>query len=138
MADEAQGPASGVTPHLTIRDGRGAEAVEFYKHAFGAEEVARNLAEDGTRLMHSHLRINGSSVMLNDDFPEYSGKPAGEPAAMTLHLQVDDADRWFDRAVGAGATVGMELADQFWGDRYGQIRDPFGFCWSIGGPIRKG
>jgi PhnB protein len=55
---------------------------------------------------------------------------------VTLHLQVDDADRWFDRATGAGATVTMPIADQFWGDRYGQIKDPFGHSWSIGAPVR--
>jgi PhnB protein len=131
-----QGPVAGVTPHLTIRDGRAAEAIDFYKAAFGAEEKMRMPAQDGKRLMHAHLVINGGSVMLNDDFPEYTGGPSPAPASVTLHLQVDDADRWFERATVAGAEVAMPLADQFWGDRYGQVKDPFGHRWSIGAPVQ--
>jgi PhnB protein len=134
--NQEQGPVTGVTPHLTIRDGRAAEAIDFYKAAFGAQEAMRMRAQDGKRLMHVHLRINGGSVMMNDDFPEYRGGPSGEPASVTLHLQVDDADRWFERAVQAGATVSMPLADQFWGDRYGRVKDPFGHDWSIGASKR--
>ena len=134
---QEQGPTSGVTPHLVIRDKRAGEAIDFYKRAFGAEERLRMPAEDGERLMHAHIVVNGSSVMLNDDFPEYCGGPASAPAAVTLHLQVDDADRWFERATAAGAEVTMPLADQFWGDRYGQLRDPFGHSWSVGAPVGK-
>lgn len=133
---ETQGPTTGVAPHLTIREGRGAEAVDFYKAAFGAEEQVRHLAQDGKRLMHAHLRINGGSVLLNDDFPEWTGG-VNLPAAVTIHLQVDDADAWWERAVGAGATVRMPLDNQFWGDRYGQLVDPYGHCWSIGGPVKE-
>jgi PhnB protein len=133
MADETNA-MTGVTAHLTIREGKGSAAVEFYKEAFGAEELRRHLAEDGKRIMHSHLSINGGSVMLNDDFPEYTGGIA-VPAGVTLHLQTDDADAWWERAVAAGATVRMPLDNQFWGDRYGQIVDPFGHTWSIGGPV---
>jgi PhnB protein len=111
--------------------------VDFYKAAFAAEEaMPPHMADDGERIMHAHLRINGGSIMLNDDFPEYHGG-AGKPGAVTLHLQVDDADRWFERATAAGANVTMPLADQFWGDRYGQVKDPFGHSWSIGAPSRK-
>ncbi len=131
---ENQGPMDGVTAHLTIREGKGSEAVEFYKAAFGAEEQLRHLADDGKRIMHSHLKINGGSVMLNDDFPEYTGG-ISVPAGVTLHLQTDDADKWWDRAVAAGAAVRMPLDNQFWGDRYGQVVDPFGHTWSIGGPV---
>ena len=131
---EEQGPQTGLTPHLGIRDGRAAEAIDFYKAAFGAEEQMRMPADDGKRLMHAHLTINGASLMLADDFPEYTGHAAGPPEGCTLHLQVTDADASFNRAVEAGATVKMELADQFWGDRYGQIEDPFGHRWSIGAP----
>jgi PhnB protein len=131
---ENQGPMDGVTAHLTIREGKGSEAVEFYKTAFGAEEQLRHLADDGKRIMHSHLKINGGSVMLNDDFPEYTGG-ISVPAGVTLHLQTDDADKWWERAVAAGATVRMPLDNQFWGDRYGQVVDPFGHTWSIGGPV---
>lgn len=133
-----QGPVGGVTPHLTIGDKRAKEAIDFYKRAFGAEEaMPPHMAQDGERIMHAHLRINGGSVMLNDDFPEYGGA-AGRPAAVTLHLQVDDADKWFARALDAGAAETMPLGDQFWGDRYGQVKDPFGHSWSIGAPIKQG
>ena len=136
----AQDEMPGVTPHLTIGDKRAKEAIDFYKTAFDAEEaMPPHMADDGERIMHSHLKINGGSVMLNDDFPEYGGcGAAGAPAAVTLHLQVEDADRWFERATGAGATVTMPLADQFWGDRYGQVKDPFGHSWSIGAPVKQG
>jgi PhnB protein len=133
-----QEPTGGLTPHISISGGRAAEAIDFYKRAFGAEEAMRMPADDGKRLMHAHLKINGSSLMMADDFPEYrGGTPQPAPSAVTLHLQVDDADHWFERAVAAGATATMPLADQFWGDRYGQIRDPFGHMWSIGSPIAK-
>ena len=128
---------SGVIPYLTITDGRAAEAVEFYKKAFGAEELGRHPAEDGERLMHAHLRVNGDDLMLSDDVPEYYGEATPAPSAVTLHLAVFDADPVWSRAVGAGAEVIMPLADQFWGDRYGQLRDPFGHRWSIGAPSRE-
>lgn len=139
MAEENQSPAGGVTAHLTIRDGRGGEAIEFYRKAFGAREEMRNLADDGQRLMHTHLTINGGSLMLNDDFPEYrdGAEPLPPPAGTTLHLQVRDADAVWDQAVAAGAEVKFPLENQFWGDRYGQLEDPFGFTWSIGGPVKE-
>ena len=136
---EAMGPSTGVTPHLTITGQRGAQAADWYVRAFGGEEMMRMPAEDGVRLMHCHLRINGGSVMLNDDFPEFHGHvDAPSPTGVTLHLQVPDADAVWARAVEAGAHVTMALADQFWGDRYGQLRDPFGHTWSIGGPVKGG
>ena len=139
MAQENQSPAGGVTAHLTIRGGRGSEAIEFYKKAFGAQEEMRNLADDGKRLMHAHLTINRGSLMLNDDFPEYreGGEPLPPPAGTTLHLHVPDADAAWDKAVAAGASVKLPLENQFWGDRYGQLEDPFGFTWSIGGPKKE-
>lgn len=133
---QGPGPDLRVTPHLTI-PGRGGEAaIAFYTRAFGAVEVSRHLAEDGERLMHAHLMINGASVMLNDEFPEYTGESDIRPKGVTLHLQVDEADEWWTRALLADAVPVMPLADQFWGDRYGQVRDPFGHCWSIASPIR--
>ena len=134
---EQQGPLAGITPHLNIPDGRAAEAIDFYVEAFGAQEQMRMPAEDGKRLMHAHIIVNGGSLMMHDDFPEYMGGPMAPPSGVTLHLQVDDADRWFERAVAAGATVSMPLGDQFWGDRYGVVKDPFGHSWSIGAPIAK-
>ena len=93
---------------------------------------------DGKRLFHAALRINGALVMLNDDFPEYRDNlVAGVPEGVTLHLQVQDADAAWAKAIDAGASVAFPLADQFWGDRYGQVRDPFGHTWSIGAPSKK-
>jgi PhnB protein len=143
-----QGPTGGVTALLTIHDGRCREAIDFYRRAFDAEQamppmVAGDMPSgDGapdmggdTRIMHAHLRVNGGSLMMNDAFPEFvdpaNRSSAQAPSPVTLHLQVDDADRWYDRAVAAGATPTMPLADMFWGDRYGQLRDPFGHSWSI-------
>jgi PhnB protein len=133
-----QGPIAGVTPHLAIADGRAGEAIDWYVRAFGAEERLRMPHDDGKRLMHAHLVINGGSLMLVDDFPEYSGRRVGVPEGVWMHLQVDDADRWFARAVEAGGEPTMPLSDTFWGDRYGQLRDPFGHRWSIGSAINKG
>jgi PhnB protein len=136
MANADQGPAGGVTAHLTILDRKAKDAIDFYQRAFGAEKAMEPyLAEDGERVMHAHLLINGGHLMLNDDFPEY-GMAETAPAGLTLHLQVGDADAAWARAIEAGGTEIMPLADQFWGDRYGQLRDPFGFRWSIGAPTR--
>ena len=132
---EDQGQRGGIIAHLTIRDNRGSEAIEFYKRAFGAEEpMERHLADDGKRIMHAHLSFNGGHLMLNDDFPEYGGA-ASPPGSVTLHLQVKDADAAWNRALEAGAKEKMPIGDQFWGDRYGQVTDPFGFTWSIGAPV---
>ncbi|HUO23727.1 MAG TPA: VOC family protein [Caulobacteraceae bacterium] len=124
---------SGVAPYLSL-DAKA--AADVYKAAFAAEEVNRMSAPDG-KIMHIHLYINGASVMLSDPFPEH-GFPLMTPQAFTLHLQVDDADAWFNRAVEAGCTVQMPLADMFWGDRYGSVIDPFGVTWSMGSPLDKG
>ena len=137
MADQPQTPVSGVSPHLTIPSRGGQAAIEFYQRAFGAQEVRRMLAEDGERLMHAQLMINGFSVLLADEFPEYNGEQDIVPRGVTLHLQVDDADEWWNRAILAGGVPLFPLADQFWGDRYGQLKDPFGHTWSIGSPIRR-
>jgi PhnB protein len=137
MAQNDQGPSGGVTAHLTIRDGKAADAIDFYRRAFGAEEVGRHMADDGKRIMHAHLNINGGSLMLNDEFPEFMSAPATPPGSLVLHLQVPDADAAWERAVAAGGEVRFPLADQFWGDRYGQVQDPFGFTWSIGAPVKQ-
>ncbi|WP_439815131.1 VOC family protein [Zavarzinia sp. CC-PAN008] len=119
----------GVAPYLQV-DGAG-RAAAFYAAAFGAQEVARQPDDAQGRTMHIHLRINGGSVMLCDPFPDY-GQPHEPPQAFTLHLQVDDIDAWFARAIAAGAEVTMPVQMMFWGHRYGQLRDPFGVRWSIG------
>jgi PhnB protein len=135
MDCEQQGLAGGITAHLTVRDNRAAEAIDFYSKAFGAEEIGRHMADDGKRIMHAHLDLNGGSLMLNDDFPEFGHGAASAPASVTLHLQVKDADAAWNRAIEAGAKERFPIGDQFWGDRYGQVTDPFGFTWSIGAPL---
>jgi PhnB protein len=129
-----EGMAS-VTPHLTVEGA--ADAIEFYKKAFDAREMAR-LPGPGGKLMHAQIMIGDSHVMLADDFPDYGGfgprHLKGSP--VTIHLYVSDADAVFNRAVAAGATVRMPIADMFWGDRYGVITDPFGHHWSIATHIR--
>ncbi|MDT5105008.1 MAG: PhnB protein [Mycobacterium sp.] len=127
-----------VAPHLVVDDA--AAAIDFYVKAFGAKEYGRVPHPDG-RLVHAALDINGSMVMLNDDFPEYSDGKSSTPKALggtpvTIHLQVIDVESAFQRAVDAGATVIAPLEDQFWGDRYGVISDPFGHHWSLGQPVR--
>ena len=119
-----------VTPHL-VCDGAAA-AIEFYKKAFGAVEVARMPGPDG-RLMHAAVRIGDSTVMLVDEWPEMGAvgpnKLNGTP--VTIHLYVNDADALFAQAVAAGAEAKMPVQEMFWGDRYGQVKDPFGHAWSI-------
>jgi PhnB protein len=133
MPDAPPPTPIGLTPYLTIRGGAGEAAVAFYAAAFGASELFRNLADDGKRLLHARVMINGALLFLSDEFPEFrGGAQVPPPAGVTLHLQVDDADAWISRAVSAGAEITMPVADMFWGDRYGQIRDPFGHGWSIG------
>jgi PhnB protein len=125
----------GLTPYLTIRGGRGQEAIAFYETAFGAKEVFRNMADDGQRLLHARLEVAGAILMFSDDFADMrGGAETPAPAAFMLHLQVDDADAWAARAVGAGAEMVMPIQDMFWGERYGHLRDPFGFTWSVGSP----
>ena len=126
----------GVMPYLTVTGGR--SAVAFYAQAFGAVEFARHMADDGERILNSHLGINGGSVMLADDFPEHHGDAnAPPPSGVVLHLQVEDVDAWWARAVDAGCTVLMPLADQFWGDRYGRLKDPFGHTWSLATALER-
>ena len=86
--------------------------------------------------MHIHLYVNGSSLMLGDAYPEH-GCPHENPAGYNLTLMVEDADAWANRAVAAGATVAMPVQDMFWGDRYGQVRDPQGVLWSFNQPLNK-
>lgn len=136
MAQPNQGPTGGLTPHIAIAGKRAGEAIDFYIKAFGAVEQIRIPADDGVRLMHAHLHVNGASLMMHDDFPEYTGSAMAAPSGVTLHLQVDDTDAWFRRAVDAGAEAVMGPDDMFWGDRYAQVKDPFGHLWSIGTPLK--
>lgn len=119
----------GVAPYLAL-DGA-IRASDFYKRAFAAEEIGRHPPDESGRTMHVHLYVNGGSLMLCDPYPEH-GYPLQTPQAFTLHLQVEDADQWWNRAVAAGCQIEMPLQLMFWGDRYGLLRDPFGVRWSIG------
>jgi PhnB protein len=124
----------GVSPYLTVSDADA--AIDFYRRAFGAVELSRMPGPDGKKLMHAAVTINGGLVMMSDDFPEFADGHSSTPEALggspvTIHLNVADVDAVWQRAVDAGATVTMPLEDQFWGDRYGQLTDPFGHRWSL-------
>lgn len=124
-----------LTPHIVCRDANA--AMDFYVRAFGAVDHGRLPGPDG-KLMHGIMKIGDSSLMLVDENPEWS---MNSPLALggtpvTLHLYVADADAALARAVDAGAMLTMPAADMFWGDRYGQVRDPFGHTWSIATHIR--
>jgi uncharacterized glyoxalase superfamily protein PhnB len=124
-----------VTPHLVCAGA--ADAIEFYKKAFGAVEVARLPGPDG-KLMHAMVRVGDSAIMLVDENPQYGmlGPKALKGSSVTIHLYVDDADACVARAVKAGAKVTMPLDDMFWGDRYGKLEDPFGHHWSVATHVR--
>lgn len=119
-----------VTPHLVCAGA--AEALEFYKKAFSATEIGR-MPGPGGKLMHAEIRIGDSRVMLADDFPDWgsNGPLALKGTPVFIHLYVNDADATWQQAVAAGAKPVMPMADMFWGDRYGQVEDPFGHRWSI-------
>jgi uncharacterized glyoxalase superfamily protein PhnB len=119
-----------VTPHLIVQDA--AKAIEFYKKAFGAEENDRFMGPDGKSVMHAQVKIGNSILMLGNEFPPSCLSPKSRGGtSVSLYLYVENADSVFDRAVSAGCTVKMPMADQFWGDRSGQVEDPFGHQWSI-------
>lgn len=123
----------GLVPYLTV-DGA-TKAADFYIRAFGAEEATRIPPDDKGRTMHIHLYVNGSSLMLSDAYPDY-GHPLEKPQSFNLTLIVDNIDTWWKRAVDAGATVVTPVEKMFWGDRYGQLRDPFGVMWSMNEPAK--
>jgi PhnB protein len=134
MAQPIPTDQQGLIPHL-VCDGC-ADAIEFYKKAFGATEVCRVPAPDGKRIMHAAIHIDGRPVFLVDDFPEFCGGKSESPKALggtpvTIHRFVEDCDAAIQRAADAGATVKMPPADMFWGDRYGVVVDPFGHSWSL-------
>ena len=112
----------------------GSKALDFYKKAFGAEILGVHKTPDG-KVMHAELSVGGARLMLADEFPGMGSGSAktlgGSPVVLNLYVQ-EDVDDLFNQAVGAGGTVVMPLANQFWGDRYGQIKDPFGHIWALG------
>ena len=124
-----------VTPHLVCAGA--SHAIAFYTRAFGAVETARLPGPNG-KLMHAAIRIGDSTVMLVDEMPEWNsvGPRALKGTPVTIHLYVEDVDAVVARAVDAGATVIMPVADMFWGDRYGVLEDPFGHKWSVATHIR--
>jgi uncharacterized glyoxalase superfamily protein PhnB len=124
-----------VTPHLVCAGA--ADAIEFYKKAFGAVELARLPGPQG-KLMHAVIRIGDSAVMLVDENPEWGmlGPKALKGSPVTIHLYVDDADAFVARAVKTGAKVTMPVEEAFWGDRYGKLEDPFGHHWSVATHVR--
>ena len=120
-----------VTPYLVIKGC--ADAIEFYKKAFGAEERFRMKGPGGT-VAHAEIRIGNAIVMMSEEFPGTEG--SGSPTTLggstfNAHLYVDDADAVFKQAVAAGAKVSQPMEDAFWGDRYGKVTDPFGHVWGI-------
>ena len=120
-----------LTPFMTVRHAD--RAIEFYKQAFGAVERGVMKGPDG-KVMHAELKIGDSIIMLADEFPEFGvvgPESAGGGSSMGLHIYIEDVDAAFDRAVKAGAKVEMPVMEQFWGDRYGKLKDPFGHKWSI-------
>ena len=126
-------------PHLVVDDGEA--AITFYEKAFAAACQSKHLADDGKRIMHAHLQLGAGAVFLHDDFPEFGDQGAKAPkrlggASCVIHLEVPDADTAWQRAVNAGAQIVVPLENQFWGMRYGQLKDPFGHLWSIGGPVK--
>ena len=119
-----------VTPYLVLNGA--AQAIEFYKKAFGAKEVTKSDAPGG-KIMNAILDFNGSMVMLSDEFPDSGTKAPTSigTTTVTLHLYSKDVDKLWEEALAAGARIAMPLDNQFWGERYGQLSDPFGHRWSI-------
>jgi uncharacterized glyoxalase superfamily protein PhnB len=121
-----------ITPHIVVRDVE--KAIAFYETAFGAEKICVMHMPDGKTVMHAEIRIGNSPVMMAEESPDggsVSPLSLGGKNSVTLHIYVKDADATFNRAVAAGATPKMPPTDMFWGDRYGQVIDPFGHRWSI-------
>ena len=118
-----------VTPYLTVTDS--ARAIDFYKRAFGAEELFRVDAPDG-KIAHAEIKIGDSIIMLCDEMPGWGRSPQSlGGTAVNIFLYVKDVDQVFNQAVAAGAKINMPVDDMFWGDRYGQVTDPFGHSWSL-------
>jgi uncharacterized glyoxalase superfamily protein PhnB len=120
-----------VTSHIVVRDA--ANAIEFYKKAFGAKELHRMNMPDGRTVLHAMLKIGDTPVMLADEFPQSSTRSPQSIGGTSVgfYTYVKDVDKFFERAVAAGATVTMPVMDAFWGDRTGTLTDPFGHSWSI-------
>lgn len=125
-----------ITPCLAVRDA--ARAIEFYKQALNAEQIMLMTGPDGKTVMHAELKIGDSIFMLGEESPDMgcSGPQTIGGTPVSLFLYVDDVDRWYERAVKAGATSTMPITDMFWGDRFGQVTDPFGHKWGLATHIK--
>ncbi|HKQ16552.1 MAG TPA: VOC family protein [Steroidobacteraceae bacterium] len=125
-----------VYPYLRVRDA--ARALEFYKRAFGAEELFR-LTEPSGRIGHAEIKLGGTTLMLSDEYPEMNivGPQALGGTSFSIHLHVDNADAWIERAVAAGAIVLRPATDAFYGERSGSVRDPFGHEWLVGHQLEE-
>jgi PhnB protein len=129
-----------IVPHLTVNDGLA--ALEFYERAFGAKVISKLMADDGERLVHGVLSLQGGYFFVYDEFPEWDGGATRSPSSVgcstvAIHLPFTEAscaDACFERAVAAGAIPIMHMGDKEWGERYGRLRDPFGHVWSFGAP----
>lgn len=122
-----------ISAYLSVKGAE--EAIEFYKKAFNGQEIRRQLGPGG-KIMHAQVRIGNSTLMLSDEFPELGLCDVSAPTTLggtsvTLQAYFEDVDRVFEQAVNAGAKVTMPLMDQFWGDRYGRVVDPFGHQWAL-------
>jgi PhnB protein len=119
-----------ITPHLVVSDA--AKAIEFYKKTFGAQVMEQMMMPDSKSVMHAQLKIGNSMLMLGGECPPMALSPKSRGGtSTTMHLYVENADAAFDRAVKSGCTVRVPMSDMFWGDRYGQVEDPFGHQWSL-------
>ena len=135
MTEESQeGPIASVVPHLVVKGA--ADALEFYKRAFGMEEILRMASPSGDSIVHAELRHGNGVIFLADEFPQCQGPGALGGSPVTIHLHVADIDSAFQQAVDAGAEAVMPPADMFWGDRYGKLRCPFGHEWSMAQHVR--
>ena len=126
-----------ITPYLIVKDG--IKALEFYKKAFHAIEVEKHLTEDG-KLLHARVKIGDTQIMLSEENLECGCEGLVNPlslkgTSMMLHMYVEDVDSAFQKAIDLGAKTLLPVADMFWGDRYGQLQDPFGHRWSLGTPL---
>ena len=131
MTDETSAMApvkGGVVAYLSI-DGA-AKAVEFYKTAFGAELASMQPVDDKGRTMHAHIYLNGTSIMMSDFYPEH-GHPVVAPQGFNMMIPTSNIDADYKRAIDAGCTATVPPEDMFWGDRYGQLKDPFGVTWAM-------
>ena len=142
QADQTIAPPSctqqlpgGVITYLSF-DGA-SDVVEFYKKAFGAKEITRMFGQDGKKIMHCQLEINGGALMLADNFPEFGMGAVQRTTSYVMQLVVEDGDMWWNRAIAAGCKERMPFGLAPWGDKYGQMADPFGVTWAVASPVKK-